>query len=269
MGNVFRRILLLGIVAATVSGCVFMSPKQGKASDNGDETAEGQDLQALTPEEQEIMTDTFGEDERSRFEEGRLFSYQEDALSQLREGVSYLKNRYPGHDFHCISLDPANIFRPWAELYFKDGDSEEFLVKVIAQKEDGKFTGTYKCEDLFYSQLLGKEYDAALEKLFSDAGYEVRVHASFIYTMGEEFPAGASANDLLKARPSPQIAFYVSGAAEDEVLADSLKSVMEENNIDGNCWVYFMGRDVTDEDIRELEDDKADVPYVVFHTWKE
>lgn len=269
MGNVFRRILLLGIVAATVSGCVFMPPKQGKASDNGSETAEGQDIQALTPEEQEIMTDTFGEDERSRFEEGRLFSYQEEALSQLREGVSYLKNRYPGHDFHCTSLSPANVFRPWAELYFKDGDSEEFLVKVIAQKEDGKFTGTYKCEDLFYGQLLGEEYDAALEKLFSDAGYEVRVHANFIYTMGEEFPAGASANDLLKARPSPQIAFYVSGAAEDEVLADSLKSVLEENNIDGDCWVYFMGRDVTAEDIRELENDKTDVPYIVFHARKE
>lgn len=269
MGKALGKLLLLGAVAMTISGCVFVPPKQGKASSGEVKITEDQDMKPLTPEEREIMIDTYGEDERARFEEGRLFSYHKEALSQLREGVTYLENRYPGHDFHCTSLSPANVFRSWAEIYFKDRNSKEFLVKVIAQKEDGKFTGTYKCEDLFYGQLLGKDYDAALEKLFSNEGYEVRVHANFVYTMGEEFPADASVDDLLKAGSCPQTAFYVSGSIEDEALTDNLKAVMEKNNIDGDCWVYFAGQDVTSANIQDLEDRKGDMPFTVFHTREE
>ena len=267
--EVLRKALFLCAITIITSGCALVIPAGKKEVPETRHEAEEENLPDMTPEEREIMTDTFGEDERARFEDGSLFSYHKEALSQLREGASYLDNRYPGHDFHCTSLSPASAFRPWAEVYFRDGDSEEFLVKVIAQKKGGEFTGAYKCEDLFYGQLLGIEYDAALEKLFSDEGYKVRIHANFIYTMGEEFPANASVDDLLKAGSCPQTAFYVSESVEDETLADSLKAVMEKNNIDGDCWIYFAGRDVLNADIQELVNQKADMPYIVFHVREE
>ena len=44
---------------------------------------------------------------------------------------------------------------------------------------------------------------------------------------------------------------------------------MEENNIDGDCWVYFAGQDVTSANIQDLEDRKGDMPFTVFHTREE
>ena len=263
MGKILKEVLLLGAVAAAISGCVFINPLWEKTADKAGEKTEDQTLSGMTPKEQAVMIDTFGEDESARIKEGRLFSYQEEALSQLREGVSYLENRYPGHDFLCTSLDPANKFRPWAEIYFKEGNSGNFLVKVIAKKVDGHYSG-YICEDNFYGQILRKEYNAALEEMFADAGYKVRVYACFINTLGEGFPADASVDDLLKADTSPSTAVYVSGAVPDREFVDGLRAVMEENHVSGDYFIYFTGTDVTSQTAECLEAKKAGYESLVF-----
>lgn len=264
MDKLIRNAFIFIIAAAIMSGCAIAGPNLGKADNGAENGIEGESTPAMTSEEQAVMLDTFGEDERARIEEGRLFSYQEEALIQLREGTSYIKKRYPGHDFICTSLDPANKFRTWAEVRFKEGDSREFLVKVIAQQTDGHYSG-YICEDNFYGQILGKEYNAALEEMFADAGYKVRVYAYFLSTLGEGFPTNASVNDLIKADTSPSTAVYVSEAVPDGVLADNLKEVMEKNHVSGDYFIYFTGTDVTSQKAEILETEKAKYESLIFH----
>ena len=68
----------------------------------------GMAVSNLTEDEKRLLTGAFGEEKR--IEEGRLFSYQREALDQLRAGESYLKERYPDRDFQ-IQSDMFSHFR--------------------------------------------------------------------------------------------------------------------------------------------------------------
>lgn len=205
----------------------------------------------LTETEKKILTDVYGEEER--FEEGRLFSYQREALYQLRAGLSYLQQRYPEHEFQTESFSPGDRFRPWAELHFKDEQSPTCLVKVFPS-EGGK---EFVCEDNFYGYLLQESYDGRIEEILKEAGCPARSYTVFLSTAGSDLPADPSVDELLAYDPEMgrQTALYVSEAEPDEETADSMQKILLANKLYGNYWVYFTGQETTG-DIKDLEAEK-------------
>lgn len=213
----------------------------------------------LTEDEKRLLTGAFGEEKR--IEEGRLFSYQREALDQLRAGESYLRERYPGRDFRIESLSQADRFRPWAEIRFKDSGSPLCLVRVFPS-EDGK---EFRCEDNFYGYLVEESYDAMIEQILEESGCTARAYTVFLSTAGEGLPADASVEDLLAFDPdlNRQTALYVSESVPDESIRDTVKKILLEKKLYGDYWIYFTGGDITG-DIRDLEAEKGEWDSLLF-----
>lgn len=206
----------------------------------------------LTETEKKILTDVFGEEER--IDQGRLFSYQIEALNQLRAGTYYLQQRYPEYVFQTDSFSPASRFRPWAELHFKDEASATCLVKVFPSADGKEFT----YEDNFYGYLLRESYDGGIEKILEEAGCPARSYTFFLSTAGSDLPADASVEELLAYDPnlSRQTALYVSDREPDDAIADTMRKALLAHKMYGNYWIYFTGQDTTG-DIKDLEAAKS------------
>lgn len=249
--------LFLAVMLALSTGCTGADKTEGETSEQaGGEAMSDKEFEMsitdLTETEKKIFTDTFGEEKR--FEEGRLFSYQIEALEQLRAGVSYLENRYPSHTFVTESFTPANRFRPWAELRFKDEASPICLVKIFPS-QDGK---VFECEDNFYGYLIQESYDSRIEEILREAGCSARSSTVFLSTAGSDLPADPSLEELLSYDPElgRQTALFVSDSEPDDETVSTMQKALFVNKMYGNYWVYFTGQDLSGE-IKDLEASKS------------
>ena len=260
--SVFFIILTMALVLAT--GCTGTDTPAAEATEqSGGEAMSGKEngmaVSNLTEDEKRLLTGAFGEEKR--IEEGRLFSYQREALDQLRAGESYLKERYPDRDFQIQSLSPADRFRSWAEIRFKDSGSPLCLVKVFPL-ENGT---VFRCEDNFYGYLVEENYDAMIEQILEETGCPARAYTVFLSTAGEGLPAEPSVEELLAFDPNlrRQTALYVSGSVPDESIRETVQKTLLEKKLYGDYWIYFTGGDITG-DIRDLEAEKGEWDSLLF-----
>ena len=249
--SVLMYVITVGLVVFVLTSCgkACGMPDAASAAKT-DMYEDGNSAVVLTPEELRLLSDAFGEEERLK--EGRLFSYQMEALSYLRDGMDYLEGRYQDRHFQYESFITANKFQPWAELRFHEGASRSCLVKIIPD-EDGTV-----CEDNFYGVLLGDEYDRVVEQNLAQAGFPVRSHTIFIGTLGSAFPADATVKDIALCDTAPlrQTALYVIDPVPDEALVSGIKTALDGTGLYGDYWVYFTGQDI-DGSIDRLEAGKS------------
>ena len=111
--SVLMYVITVGLVVFVLTSCgkACGMPDAASAAKT-DMYEDGNSAVVLTPEELRLLSDAFGEEERLK--EGRLFSYQMEALSYLRDGMDYLEGRYQDRHFQYESFIPANKFQPWA-----------------------------------------------------------------------------------------------------------------------------------------------------------
>ncbi|MDO5132771.1 MAG: hypothetical protein Q4D81_07295 [Eubacteriales bacterium] len=206
----------------------------------------------MTETEKKLLIDLYGE--KDRIEKGDLYSYQKEALNQLRAGRNYLEQRYPTHVFTLESIDPGSRLRPWAELRFRENESRSFLAKIKPGQE-GK---TYVCEDNYYGYLLQEAYDARIEEILADAGFQVRSYTIFLSTIGEVLDPAATVDELLACAPklNRETSVYVSDAVPDRSHADEMQRVLNKAGMVGSYWVYYTGQDIG-MTVRELEEGKS------------
>lgn len=263
--------LFLAVMLAMTTGCTgtgTSTAEEGTSEQAGGEAMSDREYEMsitdLTEAEKKILSDTFGEEKR--FEEGRLFSYQIEALEQLRAGRSYLEERYPGHAFKTESFTPADRFHPWAELRFKDEDSPICLVKVFPS-QDGE---TFECEDNFYGYLIQESYDNRIEEILREAGCPARSSTVFLSTVGSDLSANPSVEELLFYDPelSRQTALFVSDPEPDEETVGIMQKALLVNKMYGNYWVYFTGQEMTGG-IKDLEASKSQWESLTFSCFED
>ena len=257
--NLARRILImvicLPVLTALISGCKGTNTKAEDSQIGNDGSTTGgsnrkMEKTEMTEEEKALLMDVF--DDKRRIEEGDLLTYQAEALSQLRAGEEYLARKYADHVFQLESLDPANKFRPWAELYFTGDDSPLCVVKITPSGENSE----YICEDNFYGFLLEEMYDSRVGKILEEAGYTAKVYTRFRSTVGSELPSKATVEELLSYNPrlSRDTDIFVTEDGTKEAMLSSIKEVIRNAGLYGSYWLFFV--DSLEDDIQTLEDNK-------------
>lgn len=253
-GRILITVICLPVMTALISGCIGTNMRAEDSQIGNESTTEENSRKMgkteMTEEEKALLMDVF--DDKRRIEEGDLLSYQAEALSQLRAGTAYLARKYAGHVFQLESLDPANRFRPWAELYFTGDDSPLCVVKITPSGE----TNEYTCEDNFYGFLLEKKYDSRVEKLLEESGYTAKVYTRFRSTVGSELPSEATVEELLSYNPrlSRDTDIFVTEDDSKEAMLSSIKEVIKNAGLYGSYWLFFA--DNLEDDIQTLEDNK-------------
>ena len=269
----WRKAGILPVIIAAMmvllTGCTdsFTAAEENSEQTGGEAMSgeeNGMSVTDMTETEKKILIDVFGEEQR--LEEGKLFSYEREALDQLRAGESYLQQRYPEYMFQTESFSPADRFRPWAELRFRDELSPTCLVKVFPSEDGTEFV----CEDNFYGYLVQESYDSGIEEILEKAGCPARSYTVFLSTAGSNLPVDPSVEELLAYDPElgRQTALYVSASEPDDEIVDSMQKALLVHKMYGNYWVYFTGQDTTG-DIKELEEEKSQWESRVFSCFED
>ena len=257
-------LLFLTVVYIFISGCSETDAKTGEivSKQEGQGTGEGQkDMgkTSMTETEKKLLIDVFGDEKR--IEEGNLFSYQRHALEQLRAGEDYLESRYPEYEFQLESLNPANKFRPWAELQIKTGDSPSCLVKIIPRDNGQKFD----CEDNFYGFIIRESYDERIGQILAKEECPAQSFTYFLSTAGEGLNPKATVEELIAYNPnlSRETALYTDQSVPDPELAKRMQKALTDAGMYGTYWLYFAGQE-SEKDIMALEKSKNSWESIVF-----
>ncbi len=127
---------------AVILLCIILSSCGGKSHD---ETAsKTTETTGIVPTEEELLllAGRYAGEERIR--RGDLKSYEIEAIIDLREGMAYLDEKYPGFEFMPLALGPMNVWQPLTEIRVRCDGNEDFTLKVKRESD-----GSRKCSDDF------------------------------------------------------------------------------------------------------------------------
>lgn len=170
-----------------------------------------------------------------RILEGKLFDYQEKALTELRTCREVLQKRYPQEEFKIISFQPSSK-KGCVEMEFVQPGkvTTEYLLKY----ENGEYS------DNFYDVPYEREYDGIVEGILEEAGIRVRVFTTFPFLISDEIKSG---RELMDRRPhlGRHTAIFVPteklpSQEEKQELAAKVQTVFKENGIYSSCIIFYV-----------------------------
>ncbi len=205
----------------------------------------------MTAQEMELLFRLYQDE--NRIPQGRLFSYQKEALLQLRAGMEYLTQKYPDGTYTVTAFQSAIKFNSGAELTIEDG--REYTVYAEAKGEG------YVCSDNYYGRYLQPRYDQRLEEVLFDGGYSGKSYTSFP-SASDVLGPETTVEQLLEVAPKQlrMVDLFVTAQNHDEVVRD-LQSLMTQAGLYGTYTVYFVPELA---DIQTLENQRAGLEYVIF-----
>lgn len=206
----------------------------------------------MTSLEMELLSRYYQDD--GRISEGRLFSYQKEALLQLRAEMEYMAGKYPDGTYTITAFQPDTKFNAGAELTVEDGG----MYTVYTEAEgDG-----YACADNYYAKYLQPRYDEYLEELLADNGYPCRSCTSFP-AASNVLGAETTVEQLLKLAPKQTRMVDLFVTAQDHgKAAKDIEDLMTQAGLYGSYTVYFV---IDLDGIESLEAQRADMEYITFN----
>lgn len=206
----------------------------------------------MTAQEMELLSRLYQDE--NRILQGKLFSYQKEALLQLRTGMEYLAQKYPDGAYTVIAFQSAIKFNSGAELTIEDG--REYTVYAEAKGED------YVCSDNYYGKYLQPRYDQHLEEVLFDGGYSGKSYTRFP-SASDVLGPETTVEQLLEVTPKQlrMVDMFVTAQNHDEAVRD-LQSLMTQAGLYGTYTVYFVPELA---DIQTLENQRAGLEYAIFN----
>ena len=194
----------------------------------------------MTDKEKALLDLAYTDGER--ISEGKLFDYQEKALSELRAMTFYLKKKYPNEDLEIISFRPASQKSGAEAQFIQPGiDATEYLLKY----DNGNYV------DNFYDVPFEREYDAIVEKILKEGGIDARVYTTFPFLISADIKSG---QELMDHRPflgrTSQLYIIVDELPDDEqaeAVAEKVQDIFNENSVYGSGMVFFLLKDAVPE----------------------
>lgn len=184
--------------------------------------------------ERELLAAAYADGDRIR--SGQLFSYQKEALQQLRAAIGYLAEKYPGRELTFTSFTPATKFTPWGQLVFTAVEDGTFTA-TVKPTEDG-----YVCADTYYGALIRERYDLRVQELLGQAGIQAASVTEFSSPMGTEVDGSTTADELIALEPklTRNTHLFVSAQETSEALADAVRQRLREAGLYGSYALYFV-----------------------------
>ena len=120
-----------------------------------------------------------------------LYSYQEEALKQLRGAFSYISTKYPDADIEYLLFEPlTKVTEKGIIACTLNGGNE--LARVIIRCRNG----SYSYADTVYSSLIREVYDRELESVLAPFMPGVRAHTVFYTPAGNEVNGQTSLREI-------------------------------------------------------------------------
>lgn len=186
----------------------------------------------LTEEEQKLLIAAFGDDENIRA--GNLYDYQKEALIQLRTGMEYLKEKYPREDFSVLSFSNATKLTEYASCYFQtDASSKEYLLTITPEN------GEYVCRDTYYGEKIRDRYDAELESILRENGYETKLYTDFSTPAGMDVDGNVTMQTVNEVSPKIARCTFVFVDLSLMGQGENIQNALYDNGAYGSYILYF------------------------------
>ena len=247
MKNKASYIMIIAItIVIALAGC-------GKKEPAGKPAVTVKQQTYLTEEEQELLIAAFGDDKNIRA--GDLHDYQKEALFQLRTGMEYLKEKYQGEDFSILSFSNATKLTEYASCYFRtDTSSKEYLLTITPEN------GSYVCRDTYYGEKIRDRYDAELESILRESGYEAKSYTDFSTPAGIDIDGNATMQTINEV--SPKIARCTFIFVDSSLMGqgENIQNTLYDKGAYGSYILYFSDNSMNkklDDLVRQREELKS------------
>ena len=211
----------------------------------------------LTEEEQRLLIAAFGDDENIRA--GNLYDYQKEALIQLRTGMEYLKEKYPGEDFSVLSFSNATKLTEYASCYFRAGaSSKEYLLTITPEN------GKYVCRDTYYGEKIRNRYDAELESILRESGYETKLYTDFSTPAGMDVDGSATMRTVNEARPKIARCTFIFVDSNLMGQGENIQNALYDKGAYGSYILYFSDN-LMDKSIDQLVLQRKEFKSITFN----
>ena len=220
-------IIMTMIIVITLVGC---GREKEEPADKPAVTVKQQ--ADLTEEEQKLLIAAFGDDENIRA--GNLYDYQKEALIQLRTGMEYLKEKYPREDFSVLSFSNATKLTEYASCYFQtDASSKEYLLTITPEN------GEYVCRDTYYGEKIRDRYDAELESILRENGYETKLYTDFSTPAGMDVDGNVTMQTVNEVSPKIARCTFVFVDLSLMGQGENIQNALYDNGAYGSYILYF------------------------------
>lgn len=202
----------------------------------------------MTDKEKEILIAIYADSDR--IQQGKLFSHQETALQQLRAGMEYLTEKYPGYFLEVLTFEPADKFTPRARLLVQDTESKNYQVTV--EPSDGN----YICTDNFYGVLIRDNYDKMISDILENSGLTVFSYTEFTAYLGMSQSTDITVDKIISENPklSRLTHLYIQTSENNDLTVNKIQECLSDEGIYGAYFLYFVPSLKT-EDVLALESD--------------
>lgn len=209
---------------------------------------------AMTTQEIELLSDLYMQD-GDRIREGKLFSHQEEALRQLRAGMEYMNQKYPGALFTVTAFQSATQFHQSGELSLEEGGIT-YTAYVEVKDQD------YSFSDNYYSKYLQPRYDQYLESVLSSGGWTGRSFTRFP-SASETLGPDTTAEELLRTAPKQTRTVDLFVITQDqEKTAREVQDLIVQAGLYGTYTLYFVPEL---DDIQTMEELRPHLEHVSFN----
>lgn len=203
------------------------------------ERTEDADMEELIMTEEEIRLLGAVYDNEEQLRKGELYDYQKVALAYLREGLSYLEQKYPGCDPEILTFSPATKFTPWAQFLIRGEGEMNYTLTVEKQGE------AFVCLDDWYGCWLREDYDAYVEKILRDGGITLRVYTNFTVPMGAQIGPDTTVAEFVEYTPkiNRQTRLYLQAPEDPEAEAQQIRELLKNAGLYGHYFLYAVPAD--------------------------
>ena len=215
--------------------------------------------------EKKLLAERYGtEDELKCLENGKLYDYQKEELLNVRECLTYLKEKYPDKEIEITDIYAAGLLGTNSIYRFTiNGDSDIYAAQ---RGNNGEF------EDNYLGKIAAPIYSDFIYKNLCNNGFEiVGVNATASIFTGKETGSNTNINKILSE--DSQFTFVINiyavnpNSQPDIEEIQKIKNYIVQNNLYGyfyiNCSSTFT--DMTVEECRQIiADNEAKVECISF-----
>ena len=194
--------------------------------------------------------------DEDRIKEGKLYSYQEEALSQYRAVRDYLESKYPGTEFVIYALQTINETSNetgTAGFYVSGEQDDNYDIRIT------KENNSYKVADNYANNILGETYaDKVKADIESEFPGNIEVYVQINGFLDENQDGRATGEEAFAVENKKDVYIYADAepdAAKCREIADKVEKYFRHENQYISCVVYF-APEVTGKctKLRELRD---------------
>lgn len=204
--------------------------------------------------EKELLIEEYPNSEET-IREGKLYENHLALLNEIRTGMAYLEEKYPGYKFSINYRDD------WAVTIIdyrvtEETTGERFKLRFYTDEER-----RHQPEDDFYKYFIETDYNKYLEEQLRQQDEKiVKTKTWMIYPEGREYGLDMTMNDFItgKLELTPSVNIYVSAKDMTEEGCDQyvnkVKREIEQINLTGTYVIKFWDMEKEEMENRDTDE---------------